>query len=174
MHVWVYFGCGNTARVCEYVHTECVCIMTCDDHTLSLSSILDCKASLLFPKPPTLHHHRYSFLLPQHKQTFWDPWQQFPSPRQCLNGVVGNLREVSVPQVTHITVSLKQYSGKQSCRPMQLWWLQGKQTADTEWACAPLRTTDGTYPFKIYFSQFAGAELSRLAWAEPRRAAPVW
>lgn len=105
------------AHVCE--HVACMCVMTIGPTTASTSTTLDCEASLESPQSPSLHHLRQLFLLPQHKQPFWDPWLQFPSSRLQLNGVVGNLREVRAPGVTHITVSLKQYSGKQTCRPMQ-------------------------------------------------------
>lgn len=50
-----------------------------------------------------------------------------------------------------------------------------KQVADAEWACASLSSAGGTCPFKIYFSQLAGAELSGLARAEQRCCAVhVW
>lgn len=72
---------------------------------------------------PNLHRYIITasvFLLPQHNQQFWDPWQHFPSPRRRLNGVGGNRQEVNAPEVTHITVSVKQYSEKQTCQCTQL------------------------------------------------------
>lgn len=95
-------------RVCA-----CVCFMTAVlNHTLF-------SHACWIARPPSYlpNLHRYiitasAFLLPQHNQQFWDPWQHFPSPRRHSNGVCRNSQELS-KVVTDITVSVKQYSEKQ-------------------------------------------------------------
>lgn len=146
-----FFGC---ATVWVYVMTTLAIVFP-------LSFIPDCNNCIRFdlPQPPSLpslHHPCFGFLLTQHK--FGDPWLQFPSPKheRCFFGSVRGLCRRSN---TH------------RCQSRTTQW---KQTANTEWPCALWWKASSTCPFKIYFSQLVGSELSMLAWAGLRFAVHVW
>lgn len=151
---WLWQSCTS---VCQHVH---VCIMTDEPTTPSFSAILDCKASLLSPQPPSLHHHHYSFLLPQHKQPFWDPRQQFPSPRQrCWKPLRGQCTRSNTHHCQSETIQWKANMSAYAT-------VTTTRKTDCRYrvcVCAPLRNAGGTCPFKIHFSQLVGAELSGLA-----------
>lgn len=106
---------GTCVCVCACVFYDC-----CAQPHPFLSCMLDCKASLLSPQPPSLHHHRLSFFATSAQPTILGPLAALSHPRRRLNGVGGNCQEVNAPEVTHITVSVKQYSEKQTCQCTQL------------------------------------------------------
>lgn len=157
----------------------CICVnYDCwAHHTLSLSSTLDCKVSLLSPKCPTLHHHRKSLFAASAQTTILGPphssflppgsfkWHCWKPPRgRCTRGNTHHCQLVTTQRKANMSV----YATRTTTRKTQA------RSADRGWACAPLRGAGGTCPFKIYFSQLVGAELSGLAWAELHCAVHVW
>lgn len=170
----VCFGCGNTAHVCEHVHT-CELRLLGPPHPLSLPYWIARSPSYL-PNVQCYITIATAFLLSQHKQPFWVPSKQFPPPGSfkwhCWKPPRGQRTRGNThycqPETTQRKANMLVYATRTTT------WETQVHSADTEWTCAPLRGAGGTCPFKIYFSQLVGAELSGLAWAELHCAVHVW
>lgn len=81
----------------------------------------------------------------------WHCWK--PPRGRCTRGNTHHCQPVTTQRKANMSV----YATRTTTRKTQA------HSADAGWACAPLRGAGGTCPFKIYFSQLVGAELSGLA-----------